>query len=710
MLILDTTIKMRKLLYLIAIILFGLSIYQIYDFFVFKQKQEAIILEKGNNTTKELKNAIDEILQRIAVEGKRLSDLLGSKDLSKREIEELIKESSLSIKEIQGVTACYEPFAFSTNDRLYCPYFNKGDGSYLFVGDSYDYSIKGAKGTNWYTSVRDNGASWVEPYYAQGAQDWYVDYGVPFYFTTGPKKGKIRGTITMSFICSGFKELVHSMSLGKTGYGIITTAENNLLAHPVSEYVGTTNLSKVIAKEENENVKTAYKNLMKKEKGFIRFFDKEIQDETFFYFDEIPTSSWGLGLVFYKNSILQDGKLLNRKYIKLSILLSLLFLIVLMIFYNRDHLDNGEIWTLSILSSIILLFNVIFIGYLEHSMSVDMDNSSPPIIDVSAIDKVVSKQEVKSDKLKTPRFRSVPTGIFINNLEFEDSYNVNVGGKVWQKYPLTIADDVNIGFVLPQMSPFAEASYIEEISRVEMPAQESEEGFLLVHWDVRVTLRLNLNYNDFPFDKRKINIEIIPIDNNDYLLFTPDLTSYKYTNPDKKSGLDSKIVISGSKVLESYFSYTFETYDSDFGYGMKGLYEETPILHYNINIKRKLLNAFITYLVPVIVTMIMVFILITAIGKTNERQGIIESMAAFFFVLIFSHIDLRKEIVTAELTYIEYFYFISYAMLILATYNMITYSKNKSKIFDYENNLLFKSGFFPLIFLATLIFTLFQFY
>ena len=144
-----------------------------------------------------------------------------------------------------------------------------------------------------------------------------------------------------------------------------------------------------------------------------------------------------------------------------------------------------------------------------------------------------------------------------------------------------------------------------------------------------------------------------------------------------KSGLDSKIVISGSEVLKSYFSYTIETYDSDFGYGMKGLYEETPVLHYNIRIKRKLLNAFITYLVPIVVTLIMVFILITAIGKTEERQGIIESMAAFFFVLVFSHIDLRKEIVTADLTYIEYFYFISYFFLILATYNMVTYSKIK---------------------------------
>ena len=701
---------MRKSLYLFGLILFCLSIYQVYDYISFKSNQEIIVLQKGADTTAELRDQIDDILARIAVEGKRLADIFGSKDLSKEEIEEIIKESSLSIKEIQGVTACYEPYAFSDESRLYCPYYDKGTGDYFFVSKKYDYSIAGAKGTAWYTGVRDEGAKWVEPYFGEGVQDWFVDFGIPFHYTEGPKKGEVRGTITMSFVCGGFKELVHSMSLGKTGFGIITSNKNNFLAHPNSEYLGTTNLDDIIATEENENLREAFENLKEKKEGFIRFFDRDADDEVFFYHDKIPTSGWGLGLVFYRNSLLQDGKILNRKYIRLSILLSLLFICLLTIFYNRDHLDRGEIWAISILSSLVLLVNIALIGFLQHSSAVHADNASPPIVDISSLEKVITKQHAKSDILKTPKLTSVPTGIFINNLEFEDSYNVNIGGKVWQKYPLDIAEKVNIGFVLPQMSPFAEASYIEEISRTKIPAKEGEKGYLLVHWDIRVTLRLNLSYQDFPFDKRKINIEIVPIDNNDYLLLTPDLTSYKYTNPDKKSGLDRKISISGSEVLESYFNYTLETYDADFGYGMKGLFEEVPVLHYNINLKRKLLNAFITYLVPIVVTLIMVFILLSAVGKTEERQGIIESMAAFFFVLIFSHIDLRKEIETADLTYIEYYYFICYAMLILATYNMISYSKSKSGIFDYEQNLLFKAAFIPLMLLATLIFTFLQFY
>jgi len=106
----------------------------------------------------------------------------------------------------------------------------------------------------------------------------------------------------------------------------------------------------------------------------------------------------------------------------------------------------------------------------------------------------------------------------------------------------------------------------------------------------------------------------------------------------------------------------------------------------------------------------MIFILIFACEKTNERQGIIESIAAFFFVLIFSHIDLRREIVTADLIYIEYFYFVTYFTAIISAFNLIIYTKDKSAIFDFNNNQIFKAIFFPLFFLLMLGVTLWKFY
>jgi len=700
----------KKLFYLVGILLFFVTAYLVYDYFKFMHERNHSVQNQGTKTTEALRDQVDEILAKITTEGNRLAELFGGNDYTESEIEELIKESSLKIPEIQGVTACYEPDAFSSKRRLFCPYYNKGTQDYLYVGDSYNYYDSKVEGTDWYTGVRDNGAKWVEPYFGQAAQDWYVDYGIPFYYTSGAKKGEVRGTITMSFVASGFKNLIHKMALGRTGYGLITSNEGTFLAHPVNEFVGTKKLDEVQEGIHPELVK-AYNGLLAGEKGQVQFFDEEQQDETLFFYDKIPTSGWGIGLLFYKEDLLSDSQALNRKYIKITIALSLLIVCIMGIIFGKDYLDEGEIWTLSVVASFLLIANVLLVGYLQHTdKNVHGEEKSPPIADLTSLSRFVTQQHIKAEELKTPKVTPVPTGVYVERMEFQDSYNLNVGGKIWQKYPLDIVEEVNIGINLPQMSPFSEASYIEEAYREVVDPKEDTPGYFLVGWDFRVTLLLNLNYADFPLDKRHINIEITPLDNNDHLILTPDLASYNYTNPSKKSGLNPKIRIPGSEILESYFNYSTETYDSDFGYGEKALFEEVPVLHYNIHSRRLLLNAFVTYLIPIFVTLIMVFILIYACHKTQERQGIIESMAAFFFVLIFSHIDMRKEVVTADLIYLEYFYFVAYFVLVVSTANLITYTKDKSKLFDFNDNQIFKAAYFPAFFLIILVVTLTKFY
>ena len=196
----------------------------------------------------------------------------------------------------------------------------------MHVGKKYDYTDKSASGTVWYTDVRDIGAKWVEPYFAQGAQDWYVDFGIPFYYNTGPQKGQVRGTITMSFACGGFKNLVHSIGLGKIGYGIITSNEGVFLAHPINEFIGTTNLKSVKEKETNPKLVTGYGGLLAGESGNVEFYNEEQEDHTIFFYDKIPSSGWGIGLMFFRNDLLGDAASLNHRYIKFALTLSLFFL------------------------------------------------------------------------------------------------------------------------------------------------------------------------------------------------------------------------------------------------------------------------------------------------------------------------------------------------------------------------------------------------
>ena len=700
----------KKILYGIAGALFLVVIYHSYNLISYKNEREASVREKGLQTIDNLKIKLDSLLLEVTDEAGRLATDFGNNEYTKSEIEGVIKQSALKIKPLQGVTACYEPYALSEEQRLYCPFYNKGQDQYLYVGEGYDYTDKSIEDTAWYSAAIENGAQWVEPYFGTVAKEWYIDYSVPFYYSSGPKKGQVRGIITMSFETKRFKNLIRSMSLGKTGFGILTTTEGNLLSHPVNGYIGTTNLRDLQSRETTEPLIAAYRDILEGKSGNVAFDREENDDEALFYYDTIPSSGWGIAFMFYKNELLQDTAALHHRYVKLALLLSGLLLILIIIYFNKDYLDRTEIWQLSALASILLLANIVFVGYLEHSGTRSKTDANPPIADVGSLDNFVDARFERSEDLRSKKETPIPTGLYISRMDFVNSYDLNVSGTVWQKYPLDIVDAVTPGFLLPQTSPFAEASYIEENHRTRIPKTGIREGYMLIAWDFRVTLQQYLDYRNFPFDKRHIDMEIIPINIADGLLFVPDLTAYEFMGPSRKPGLDQLVRIPGNRILKTYFNYSVESFDADFGLGSKSLFEEVPLLHYNINLRRILLTVFVTYLIPIFVVLIMMFILVIACSKSEERQGIIQAMAAFFFVLIFSHIDMRKEIVTADLIFLEYFYFVSYFMIILATFNLLAYTKSYKRMFDYNENQLFKAVYFPFFFLCVLIVSLAKFH
>ena len=245
---------------------------------------------------------------------------------------------------------------------------------------------------------------------------------------------------------------------------------------------------------------------------------------------------------FLEDDLLADQRSINRRYINISLLGSLLFVCVLAIVYSFDHLDRTEIWRLSVISTALLTANIFLIGWLEHqSERPKNENVSFPITDYSSLRQFVKEQHDRSEKLKLSTATPIPTGIHIQRMDFQDSYNLNVGGTIWQKLPLDTADQITPGITFPQTSPFAEASLIEEAYRREFEGKEGKDSFLLIGWNYRVTLQLNFEYSDFPFDKRQIDIEVAPADTTGSVLLVPDLASYRQTNPSSLPGMADSI-------------------------------------------------------------------------------------------------------------------------------------------------------------------------
>ena len=138
---------LKKILYLIGLTLLILLAWTVYEFSVFSAERTASIRRQATAT--QLRDEIGSLLKRVTAEGQRLAKLFGENDYSADEVRKLLKESSLSVAEIQGVTAAFEPFGLNKKPRLYAPYYDKSSQAYLQVEESYDYSKAGSLKTTW---------------------------------------------------------------------------------------------------------------------------------------------------------------------------------------------------------------------------------------------------------------------------------------------------------------------------------------------------------------------------------------------------------------------------------------------------------------------------------------------------------------------------------------------------------------------------------
>lgn len=687
-------------------------LYTFYDFYDYRWQREKQIYEIGQQASQDISQKINQLLGSIKNRADHLADSLSKINVwDEQELLRLLKETSVQFPDILGVAVAFEPGVFEGRP-LYCPYYDKNKGNFIFIEEVYDYRDKALGATtNWYTQVLDHGVVWTEPYFAQGAQTIVADYGIAFY--DPQDKRKIAGTITMTISLRNFTKLLNALSLGKTGYGFVISKGGNILAHPVKDYVNNKNILELAKANKNQVLGETAKQMMAGKDGFVEFSNPVSGHTSYLFYQHIQQSKWSLGIVFIKNEMLGNPILEREKKIHIALALSLTLLALFAWLWKSYRFRILDFWYLNLVSSVLILGNIIFIWYLTLSHKFDPNNKENTLItSYTELNRFKSVQRNTSQETHLEPLISIPTGIYVQELEFLDSYNVNISGYVWQKYADTLPKNLGQGFIFPQISPSPEALNIEEEYR------EKNKDYELIRWNFRATLRLNFNYSTYPFDRSRVDIKITHHDFHRNVMLVPDLESYKLLTPSSKPGTNQALVLPSAEIVSSFFEYVSQSYNTNFGHDRFARTEQRPELVFNLVLKRKFMNSFVTHIIPILVVALMLYFVVYSSSKRKRNfeeaissLGVVESAAAFFFVLVVAHIELRKTIQANIITYMEYFYFITYFILVLAVFNIILFTrKDKMLFFDYHDNVIVKLLYWPTFLGLCLLVTLIKFY
>ena len=411
-------------------------------------------------------------------------------------------------------------------------------------------------------------------------------------------------------------------------------------------------------------------------------------------------------------------------------------------------MKNTTWWRLSAIISVMLIAVLISLWWQMNQYEVKGETiqrfESPQLTDRSTVDQFLKdhwEYSAERNKHMSEPTIKVKTGVFIQSLKFFNSSEVNLTGYIWQRYKDVEHDDIKpcgrtkfklavgeckqAGFILPEqvdsgsdIEPREVYRYLDKVNKEEV-----------IGWYFEATLRQPFNYKAYPFDHKEVWIRIWAKDFSKNIVLVPDFEAYNDHNDDNGNdtdendvfGIEKNIVLGTWERQNTYFDYKLTDYDTNFGInnyiGKNGF----PELHYNFVVKRKFENAFIVYLLPLFLVATLLFAaMLTVSGKEElssrfgfSTSGFIGASSALFFVVMLAHIQLREQFAGTSIVYIEYFYILMYGLLVAATANTFLFSMRGSrwsKYILYNDNIIPKVAYLPVVFGSLIIITLFVLY
>jgi hypothetical protein len=258
-------------------------------------------------------------------------------------------------------------------------------------------------------------------------------------------------------------------------------------------------------------------------------------------------------------------------------------------------------------------------------------------------------------------------------------------------------------------APDAEVRSFEQLYR-----KTDENGDLLIGWDFRIEVRLQMFYGLYPLDRERISLVIRHPDFSKNIQLIPDLLAYESMIPAELPGIDPGIILPEWETEQSYFDFITPTYSSNFGVLSAADRKYKYDLGFNVILKRKFLWPTMGNIIPLATISILLYLaLISTTQKTDEKKGVLfsgfgllELCAAFLFVAILTHIDLRSNLVINYIMYMDYFYFHVYFTIIICSLAAVKFNKDIHR----KKMSIVKLLYWPLLLGSLFVFTAIRFY
>ncbi|HBN22952.1 MAG TPA: hypothetical protein DD412_06925 [Holosporales bacterium] len=606
--------------------------------------------------------------------------------------------------EILGISVAYRPYKYAGNQKLYATfYYRSGQKTVQSSLESYtDYTRPFNEETSWYMPTLRENRHWTQPFYEKLSQQLVVSFAVPFYAPKDKGKKDPLGIVTVYYPLSTIKKLVNYYDIGFSGYYFLLSEKGQYIYHPFDGYAeNKIKLYDIARTLESKHLISLEKMIESDKKGHIDFRDPRTGGTTLIHFETLPQSKWVIAKHSSKEELLsgQFDAETEKLILFIEIIVSFTFLALML---GKFYLFTTPCirTSLGMVTLVLGIGNMTLWGFIYEN-STKQEDTDLKITDPLTLNVFIDEQLEKAYTLDEPLPAQLPTGFYIKVLDIDkEKQLVSLNANLWQSLEGDFRDrDDFFGFTLPQAASL-------ELKKAQEKEFKDKKTKL---WDLKAKLFQNFSYKYYPFDTHQLKIHIEPHSSQENLVFVPDLEAYRFITPSAKPGLSKDIQVSGFTIIESYFSYQPLVTNTNFGFDDQSMSNAQTIINFVISLKRNILDSAIVYFCPLLLILFFLFVTLLALEKWASSS--FGAVSALLFTLILLQRALRLSLGSNEIVYIEYLFFATYIMLLLAViYIILSFLYPKLA----KRNSLFNTfvilTYWPVLFSMWLFSTIYVFY
>jgi hypothetical protein len=578
-----------------------------------------------------------------------------------------------------------------SNGKLYAPTIHRISGK---VDEFYRETLTDYTRIEWFRAGL-LGPQWREPEVGKLTGKYVLNFVMPIKAPSGEVHGVAIGSISLE----GISRMVNRVSVGQDGYLFLVSKGGRYLYDPNLDYTERQRTLFQVGREEHDNLKLKLASAVAHEKSEFGEQKSGLTGRpTWVFLDPIGSTGMYRGLTIIREAFGAGAAYWRKAIIELCGL-AVLFLLsaaqALCIRFGPVAVCGTWKGSAAVAALLTLAIAITWTATLQWP---ELNTKSARRVFDSATARAMLSLPHRGGALpgvvtEAP-MRVVSVGVQFESLAFNPQGDASITGLLWERL-----EDGTGEMTKPVPLEFPSAINV----KLGPWTKQMARGYVIHLTTFELTLRQpHKNPRHYPLDGRQLKLRIRSADAFGDVGLIPDFDAFPVIAPTSKPGLAAGLTASGWWINNSFFALRKVELSSL--PRLEGLtMTAMPELLFNVQLRRRLLDAFVSALLPALVVAALLFVFVSNVTTKPEvasaigykHMDTLRSMSALLFPALVAQINIRSKTLAEELLYVDYFYFVLYAAILLSSCAVVWISYEKQSDRTEERLRRLKLSFWP---------------